>query len=210
MRSVRFWALATACVFVVVAGCSDDSASSDNDDGGGASGAGTGAGATGAGTTGTGAGGAGDACGLTGDAEPSAISGITAAHNAARCAVASDTPLPPLSHSQALTDVAQAYADSLAAQGCPLMHSGGPYGENLFWGSGSYGADEVVGAWLTEESCFSNGPFDACSCTCGHYSQIVWRTSTMLGCGVGNCPGGGEVWVCNYDPPGNFLGQNPY
>jgi len=58
---------------------------------------------------------------------------------------------------------------------------------------------------------------NSCSATCGHYTQVVWRNSLRLGCGVKNCTtgspfGGGawQFWVCNYDPPGNISGQRPY
>jgi hypothetical protein len=48
---------------------------------------------------------------------------------------------------------------------------------------------------------------------CGHYTQVVWRNTERVGCGYSTCQAQGfnfEVWVCNYDPPGNFIGQAPY
>jgi pathogenesis-related protein 1 len=44
---------------------------------------------------------------------------------------------------------------------------------------------------------------------CGHYTQIVWRNTKAVGCAVGG-KGAREVWVCDYDPPGNYVGQRPY
>lgn len=50
----------------------------------------------------------------------------------------------------------------------------------------------------------------------GHFSQIVWKSTTGVGCATQHCPGGlanagGGVspyfTVCNYGPPGNFGGQ---
>lgn len=50
----------------------------------------------------------------------------------------------------------------------------------------------------------------------GHFSQIVWKSTTGVGCATQYCPGGlantgGGVspyfTVCNYGPPGNFGGQ---
>ena len=50
----------------------------------------------------------------------------------------------------------------------------------------------------------------------GHYSQIVWSSTTHVGCANQYCPGGlantgSDVspyfTVCNYSPPGNFGGQ---
>jgi hypothetical protein len=39
-----------------------------------------------------------------------------------------------------------------------------------------------------------------------------------LGCGVASCTenspfgdgGSWQIWVCNYDPSGNYLGERPY
>jgi hypothetical protein len=150
-------------------------------------------------------------CGHAGEAEKGPVAGITAAHNAARCSIRASPPLPPLRWSTALAAVAQRYAEQLASKRCRLVHSSGRYGENLFWGTASYRPKDVVGAWLDEKKCFTHTAFpDCCSCTCGHYTQMVWRGTTRLGCGVARCARGGEVWVCNYDPPGNVIGKPVY
>ncbi len=44
---------------------------------------------------------------------------------------------------------------------------------------------------------------------CGHYTQIVWKTTKKVGCAKIICDEM-DVWVCNYDPPGNWIGQKPY
>jgi pathogenesis-related protein 1 len=135
---------------------------------------------------------------------------MTAAHNAIRCALPTSTPLPPLQWSSTLAATAQAWADSLAANNCASEHSTTQYGENIAWSQPPMSPPQVVDEWVDPEiGCFSNGPFDSCSCTCGHYSQIVWRGSTEVGCGAAECDGG-LVWVCNYNPAGNFLGEQPY
>ncbi len=46
--------------------------------------------------------------------------------------------------------------------------------------------------------------------TCENYTQVVWRDSQVMGCAAASCPDSSQIWVCNYDPPGNFLGQKPY
>ena len=38
----------------------------------------------------------------------------------------------------------------------------------------------------------------------GHFTQVVWKSTTGLGCGFN---AGCRMYVCNYSPPGNFLGQ---
>jgi pathogenesis-related protein 1 len=72
----------------------------------------------------------------------------------------------------------------------------------------------VVGNWLEERACYQYGPLGhpaECSCPggCGHYTQIVWRSSTQVGCGVATC-GGQEIWTCQYAPAGNMVGDAPY
>jgi len=47
----------------------------------------------------------------------------------------------------------------------------------------------------------------------------VWRSTQAVGCGVKACSTGSPfgasfpnwtIVVCNYDPPGNYIGQWPY
>ena len=124
------------------------------------------------------------------------------AHNALRarhCA-------PPLAWSTALERTAQTWADHLARRGCPLEHSGGALGENLASATtGTMRPEGVVGLWYGEVARyrFARGSFSART---GHFTQLVWRDSARLGCGVASCPEL-QVWVCNYDPPGNVMGQ---
>jgi hypothetical protein len=137
--------------------------------------------------------------------------GMTDAHNAVRAAVDTSDPLPPLTWSSDLAAVAQAYADTLQTQGCDMVHSDTDYGENLYWSQGmSSTPEDVVGLWADEESCFVNAAYETCTCTCGHYSQIVWRDTLRVGCGMATCSGEIEIWVCNYDPSGNWVGEIPY
>jgi uncharacterized protein YkwD len=141
------------------------------------------------------------------------LSGITAAHNAARDAVnpAAATPIPHLTWSSEVAATAQAYANQ-----CVFQHSGGSYGENLYATTGSATAQDVVGSWVGESASYDYAT-NSCTATCGHYTQVVWASSKNLGCGVANCSanspfGGGDwqIWVCNYDPPGNYVGESPY
>ncbi|XP_010526334.1 PREDICTED: pathogenesis-related protein PR-1-like [Tarenaya hassleriana] len=96
---------------------------------------------------------------------------------------------------------------------CELIHSNGPYGENLFWGSGTrWSPAQAAKGWLSEArnyKYFSNGCVGGQMC--GHYTQIVWKETRRIGCARVLCNGGGGVFmICNYDPPGNFLGTRPY
>ena len=165
-----------------------------------------------------------DLCPMRARAEEGRLAGIVVAHNAVRKRISDPEPtpaLPPMRWSESLAATAQCYAHDLASRDCSLVHSASPYGENLAWFSGREPtAEDVVEAWASERSCYSFGAFmdtDACSSECdrsggcGHYTQIAWRDSTEVGCGYATCEdGAGEVWVCNYDPPGNFVGDLPY
>lgn len=127
---------------------------------------------------------------------------ILDAHDARRA----DHCAPPLAWSDALASEAQAWADHLAASGCQLEHSQSAHGENLAAATtGTLSAAGVVDMWYAESARydFRSGDF---SMETGHFTQLVWTTSTSLGCGMSQCDGL-DVWVCNYDPPGNYEGE---
>ncbi|KAJ7558979.1 hypothetical protein O6H91_04G064000 [Diphasiastrum complanatum] len=121
--------------------------------------------------------------------------------------------LAPLQWDNRLAQYAQWWANQRAAYGnCLLRHSGGPYGENVFWGSGkAWGPADAVSAWVDERQWY-NYYTNSCSYfqDCGHYTQIVWRTSTRVGCAKSTCSDGDVFMTCNYYPPGNYIGQRPY
>ncbi|XP_047080107.1 pathogenesis-related protein PRB1-3-like [Lolium rigidum] len=135
-----------------------------------------------------------------------------APHNAARRAVG----VPPLAWSAALELNARVYALLRARTGCALVHSHGAFGENLFYGSGSgrWAPETVVAAWVAKERAMYDHGSNTCSGArgaCGHYTQVVWRGTTKVGCAMAPCPGGkGTIAVCKYNPPGNYVGMKPY
>ncbi len=153
--------------------------------------------------------------------EQDVVRGITSAHNRIRDGLG----LPGLVWSDELAGAARDWAEYLARENdCRMRHHGTdwPYGENLFWASGiRYGdgrrelqdvtAAAVFAAWAGEAIDYD---YDANRCrpgrTCGHYTQVVWRDTRTLGCGWAVCADSGQIWVCEYDPPGNFIGQKPY
>ena len=133
---------------------------------------------------------------------------ILAAHNAWR----QEVGVPALQWSEELTAHAQEWANTLRGRGCKADHSGASeYGENLAWAGGTNLAPEaVVEMWGAEQASYD---YAANSCArrkvCGHYTQIVWRGTETVGCAVASCSDS-EVWVCNYYPAGNVVGQKPY
>ncbi|KAF3533671.1 hypothetical protein DY000_02038351 [Brassica cretica] len=95
---------------------------------------------------------------------------------------------------------------------CSLTHSTGPYGENLFWGSGSdWTPTFAVESWTVEAKSYNHMTNSCEGGMCGHYTQIVWRDTKRIGCARVVCENGAGVFItCNYDPPGNYVGENPY
>ncbi|XP_021893181.1 pathogenesis-related protein PR-1-like [Carica papaya] len=128
--------------------------------------------------------------------------------NAARYAL----KMRPLAWDAKLAYYAQQYANRRRYD-CALRHSDGPYGENIFWGSGTgWTPAEAATAWVAEKKWYSHW---SNSCAggqqCGHYTQIVWSKTRRIGCARVTCVGGRGVFMtCNYDPPGNYIGERPY
>jgi len=157
--------------------------------------------------------------------EPIQYSGMTEAHNKVR----QKHDVPPLTWSKELATYAQEWADHLSAKNnCTMKHrpiSGKfarIYGMNIFWASArqwsngavevqSISAADVVYAWADEEKDYDYAS-NTCKAgeMCGHYTQIVWKNSTKVGCGMTVCPDSGQMWVCSYNPIGNYVGEKPY
>jgi len=113
---------------------------------------------------------------------------------------------PPLTWSPKLAAAAQLWANTLKAKGCAFEHSGGPTGENLAAGTtGALDAKATVAMWYDEIKGYSFKQ-PGFSMQTGHFTQVVWRGTTQIGCGMSQCKGL-DVWVCEYDPPGNWEGQ---
>ncbi len=94
---------------------------------------------------------------------------------------------------------------------CPKKHSNTHYGENLARGSGVFGEKfaEVVDYWYSEEP-KHNYNSNAYQPSSGHFSQIVWKGTTEIGCAYNpNCEKNGYkgLYVCQYNPAGNVRGQ---
>ena len=142
-------------------------------------------------------------------------------HNEVRAGVSSPRPSPalePLGWSTAAETVAKKHVEK-----CEWGHNSerGNLGENIAAATPDYWDTEgVVKAWADEVVDYN---YENNSCAtgkvCGHYTQVVWRATTRVGCATKVCtqnsPFGAQAptwqyWVCNYDPPGNYRGQKPY
>jgi uncharacterized protein YkwD len=119
--------------------------------------------------------------------------------------------IPPLRWSTRLEAAAQEWAEHLSAIGALEHDHSRRVGQNLFV---SYGRRMppafVVGMWAGESKDYDERRFKcAPGEVCGHFTQIVWRGSKEVGCGVAG-GGNGQFWVCYYSPPGNISGYAPY
>ncbi|KAK1558407.1 hypothetical protein Q3G72_001967 [Acer saccharum] len=128
------------------------------------------------------------------------------AHNAAR----SQVGVGPVTWDEQVAAYARNYANQHKGD-CRLVHSGGPYGENLAGSSGDLSDTRAVQLWVSEKADYN---YNSNSCApgkvCGHYTQVVWRNSVRIGCAKVRCSTGGTFITCNYAPPGNYVGQRPY
>jgi len=127
-------------------------------------------------------------------------------HNAYRCM----HKAAPMRWDDKIAQNAQSWATKMKGR---MKHSPGHtrsnvngirhLGENLAWGSMG---GKAVDMWYDEIDCTNpRGKvtyFNEGSCKTGHYTQVVWKSSTKLGCGVYD-----KLTVCQYGPGGNFRGQ---
>jgi uncharacterized protein YkwD len=136
---------------------------------------------------------------------------ILAAHNHYRLEVG----VPALTWSDALASTALDWANHLADIHT-MVHSRAPgTGENLaMWTAGKASLTQLIDLWGAEKRYFVESNFPAVSSvggwqTVGHYTQIVWRDTTEVGCG--RAEGGGyDFLVCQYAPQGNFMGRRVF
>lgn len=95
--------------------------------------------------------------------------------------------------------------------------SSGPWqqkhGENIFWGSSFrfFSPVKASESWYSEIKDYKNQVLNERNWyAAGHYTQMVWKTTTSVGMGKAVCPNDAIIIVANYDPAGNVMGQKPY
>ncbi len=152
---------------------------------------------------------------------------ILSSHNAIRQRLG----VPPLRWSTNLESLASDWANYLSGDaGCSVrrrgaiglpLHKNG-IGENLQrvdavrFGDGrteTAAIDErqIVLSWARQGIDYDYTTNEcALNKDCDNYTQLVWRDSQVVGCAAASCPGKEQIWVCNYDPPGNYVSQKPY
>lgn len=137
-------------------------------------------------------------------------------HNVYRCMHG----VPLFTWDDAIAANAQAWADAGNYAHSPNSDRnirGEQCGENLAWGYPSRTGLSSTIAWYSEIK-FTEpyGTADSFSDAVpsgeaiGHYTQVVWKTSTKLGCAKGKATvsgKAGDYWVCQYCSAGNYGGQ---
>jgi hypothetical protein len=76
---------------------------------------------------------------------------------------------------------------------------------------GYFDVNRLVGTWLAEKRNFVPGIFPNNSRTgdwfvVSHYSQMIWPTTTRIGCAMAGGRGN-DYLVCRYSPKGNQDGK---
>lgn len=140
---------------------------------------------------------------------------LLAAHNRERAAL----DVPALIWSDRLAADAESWGRHLARIGYlehyeEMSYDPDAQGENLWAGTrGYFSPEDMVGLWLAEKDNYQSGIFPFVSRTgrledVGHYTQIIWRDSTHVGCAVieGHAD---EFLVCRYSTGGNVIGERP-
>lgn len=118
----------------------------------------------------------------------------------------------PLQWSNDLQQISQQWANHLA-RGCHIYHHKGeiPFGENLYRSPQATSIFHAVKAWADEKR-YYNYRHNSCQSgkICGHYTQMVWKGTTDLGCAMQSCSNGTQIYVCSYFPAGNYTGARPF
>lgn len=135
---------------------------------------------------------------------------LLAAHNQARA----EAGVPPLVWDRELAASAAAYGPTLSQLGRPVHAKRGrncPH-ENLLQSlRGQRSPEQMVAYWVSEKPNFVPGIFPNVSRTgdwsdVAHYTQVIWRTTTRLGCAV-HSDQNYDWLICRYSPAGNTDGR---
>jgi pathogenesis-related protein 1 len=134
-------------------------------------------------------------------------------HNQARAATGAVPAIPGLVWDATLANKAQGWANIIGPSKHSECHSGSfssGQGENIAdFGTVASG----VQFWYNEKSTYHYPTPVAAGAPYLHYTQMVWRTTTRIGCG--KAPSAkyyptNIALVCRYSPGGNIWGRLPY
>ncbi|HKR61318.1 MAG TPA: CAP domain-containing protein, partial [Pyrinomonadaceae bacterium] len=121
----------------------------------------------------------------------------------------------PLIWNDDLAAAAQEWANKIAASGVlpPAHLTNSTIGQNMFWGTADqWLPKDVLEVWEAESKNYDRAT-NTCAPrkTCVHFTQVVWSTTTKVGCGKSkSADGQTDFFVCFYKPAGNYVGQSPF
>lgn len=137
-------------------------------------------------------------------AMPRSMEGVLAQHNMLRCM----HDAAPLEWDGSLARDAEKWAQSFVNETSnPPKQSTVGEGENLLIGDVVSGIS-VTQEWYDEvKQTNPIGEVYTYSPKTGHYTQLVWKSTTKLGCAQAALKSGQNLWVCRYSPAGNRDGE---
>uniref|UniRef100_A0A3Q3G5I2 Serotriflin-like n=1 Tax=Labrus bergylta TaxID=56723 RepID=A0A3Q3G5I2_9LABR len=106
------------------------------------------------------------------------------------------------------------------ADSCSMKHSrkssrkisSSGCGENLYMSSNKRSWSHAIQSWYDEVKDWRYGAGSINGEDVGHFTQVVWYRSNLVGCAMAHCPGSrySYFYVCQYCPPGNYQLSRPY
>jgi pathogenesis-related protein 1 len=139
---------------------------------------------------------------------PDLVNDWLTAHNQWRDEVGT----PHLVWNNQLSKNAEKWALNLSKDYGRLYHSKSEFGENIYWTSEDESVPlEATEAWGSEKEYYHNQNISNSNFKdFGHYTQMIWRETREVGCAIVSNGGNGTYVVCQYNPPGNYVGRHPY
>ncbi|CAO3563811.1 unnamed protein product [Mortierella alpina] len=103
-------------------------------------------------------------------------------------------------------DAAATWGDNWL-QSCEFRHSdSGPNNYEEILAAGYADFKSAIDAWYGEVKDYDyNSP--GFSMNTGHFTQVVWKSTTSIGCAKRECPRW-TIYICNYDPAGNIISDD--
>ncbi|SJL02302.1 uncharacterized protein ARMOST_05628 [Armillaria ostoyae] len=123
----------------------------------------------------------------------------------------------PLTWSYTLADAAQLWVNQCEFRATDGQLLDTSYGEIIEAGSGEVSIEIAVASFVADEGTFTfflSADYTDGSDVLNHFTQVVWKPTTELGCarntacnGIFDTGGSQTLIVCLYNPPGNVIGE---
>ncbi|ESZ97260.1 SCP-like extracellular protein [Sclerotinia borealis F-4128] len=127
---------------------------------------------------------------------------------------------PPLIWDTKLEAAAERHANILAGRGGTLQHDSHDarncnQGENIYWEARNVSEAEMyhsaISYWTSENSLYQGQPISREDLRrWGHYTQIIWPSTTRVGMASAKTKSGATYIVARYMERGNIFGQSAY